>query len=459
MTGSGCEVRRTGLRSRSPATILVGALVGLSMLAAACQSSSPGPSHTGGGGGGPTTTDAGPGGTSSPATSAPASPSPPPPPVSAARLRITPANGDPQAGPDAGITVAVTDGRITHVVAKAGGEPVPGVLEPDGSVWHSEWALATSTSYTVHATAVDAAGLSVKKASSFETLTPTQTFSTQIYEGFHKTYGVGMPVILKFSQAIENRAAVERSLELRTSKPVVGAWTWDGDATLYFRPRGYWPADTSVSFVGHLDGVEGAPGVFGVHTLTQDFHIGRSLIAVASTTTHHMQVFLDGKPYATWPISTGKPGDETANGTYLTITKANPEEMIGEDYDILVPWSVRITYSGAFVHAAPWSIHQQGSENVSHGCVNLAPDNAETYYKMSFPGDPVTITDSPRGGVWDNGWTVWFLSWKDVLKGSALHQAVKAGPDGSSFVGPFTLPPDHRHSPLGGSSPNNSDPV
>ena len=79
---------------------------------------------------------------------------------------------------------------------------------------------------------------------------------------------------------------------------------------------------------------------------------------------------------------------------------------------------------------------EQGFTNVSHGCVNMAPADAEAYYKMELPGDPVTVTGSPRAGEWDNGWTQWFLSWPKYLRGSALHEAVQAGPDGSTFVSP-----------------------
>jgi hypothetical protein len=212
-----------------------------------------------------------------------------------------------------------------------------------------------------------------------------------------------------------------------------------------------------VRFIGHLDGVEGARGVFGVHTLTQHFEIGRSLIAVAGTRTHHLEVYLDGKQFADWPISTGKPGDDTPNGTYLTMDKTNPEEMIGPGYDIFVPWSVRFTLSGDFIHDAFWSVNDQGFANVSHGCVNLAPDHAETYYNMAVQGDPVTITGSPQGGRWGNGWTVWFLTWHELLDGSATHQAIRVRPGGSSFVAPSTLRPSHARSPLETSRPGNAD--
>jgi lipoprotein-anchoring transpeptidase ErfK/SrfK len=246
-------------------------------------------------------------------------------------------------------------------------------------------------------------------------------------------------------------------MQIWTSNRIVGAWYWDGDQTLYFRPRDYWPANTSVRFVGHLDGVEGSDGRFGVHTLTQHFEIGRSLIAVAGTRTHQLEVYLNGKRFAEWPISTGKPGDDTPNGTYLTMDKTNPEEMIGPGYDILVPWSVRFTLSGDFTHDAFWSVNDQGFDNVSHGCVNLAPDHAETYYNLALQGDPVTITGSPQAGRWGNGWTVWFLRWRELLDGTATHQAVRAGPQGSSFVAPGTLRDSHAKPPLETSHPGNAD--
>jgi hypothetical protein len=87
----------------------------------------------------------------------------------------------------------------------------------------------------------------------------------------------------------------------------------------------------------------------------------------------------------------------------------------------------------------------------------MPPAAAEFYYKLSVPGDPVSIIGSPRGGAWDNGWTQWFLSWPEYLKGSALHQAVMAGPSGSTFVDPSTLTNSTASSPLGTSKPGNSN--
>jgi lipoprotein-anchoring transpeptidase ErfK/SrfK len=295
----------------------------------------------------------------------------------------------------------------------------------------------------------------VTQTSSFSTIKPSRTLQTEIFEGYHQTYGVGMPIILTFSAPVQDKAAVERALQVTTSRPVVGAWHWDGSQAVDFRPRGYWPAHTKVTFTGHLDGVQAAPGLYGDHTLTQSFSIRSSLIVVASTATHHLNLYRDGRFYRHWPISTGRPGDNTPNGTYLTIDKGNPVLMKGPGYRLEVPWSVRFTWTGDYLHDAYWSVGEQGFSNVSHGCVNMAPADARAYYKLAVPGDPVTVVGSPRAGSWDNGWTEWFLPWRKFLAGSALHKGVEAGPDGSTFVSPSALPSVTGSAPLDHPAPDN----
>jgi lipoprotein-anchoring transpeptidase ErfK/SrfK len=371
-------------------------------------------------------------------------------------VTITPANGTAAADPSAGISVTAANGTLTKVTVRTSGAAVPGVLSPNHQSWHSQWALDVAQTYTVTATAGRRGARATTTTSTFRTLSPSNTFQTMIFEGYQQTYGVGMPVILTFSQPIADKAAVERSLQLTTSNPVVGAWYWDGNQTLDFRPRDYWPAGTTVSFSGHLDGVQGAPGMYGTHTLTQTFEIGPSLVAIANTQTHQTQIYYDGALRYDWPISSGKPGDDTPNGSYLTIEKANPVQMTGPGYSISVPWSVRFTFSGDYYHDAYWSVGQQGFENVSHGCVNLSPADAQTYYNLAVPGDPITVVGSPKAGTWDNGWTEWFLSWQQLLAGSALHEAVQAGPAGSTFVDPATLPASTAAAPLQTAPANNA---
>lgn len=371
-------------------------------------------------------------------------------------VSISPANGSRAADPSAGISVTAAHGTLRSVTVRTAHGAVPGTFAQGRTAWHSDWTLNVGQHYTVTATAAQAGGGTVTATSAFRTLTPHKTFMTQIFEGYQQTYGVGMPIMLAFSRPITDKAAVEQALQIRTSRQVVGAWYWDGNEHLAFRPRDYWPAGTTVSFIGHLDGVQGAPGMYGTYLLTQTFRIGPSLIAIANTARHHTQIYYNGKLRYNWPISTGKPGDWTPDGSYLTIEKHNPVRMIGPGYNLLVPWSVRFTFSGDYYHDAYWSVNEQGFTNVSHGCVNLSPAHAKTYYQMAVPGDPITVINSPKAGTWDDGWTEWFLSWPQFLKGSALGKAVIAGPSGSTFVSPSSLPPSTGSAPLQTSPPGNA---
>jgi len=139
-------------------------------------------------------------------------------------LQITPANGSHGAIPSDGITVTAVAGKLTDVTVRTSGDSVSGSLAADAKSWHSAGNLGVSQSYTVTATGTAPSGEKISKTSTFRTLTPAQTFSTHIFEGYKETYGVGIPIMLTFSRPITNKAAVERSLELTTSKPVVGAW-------------------------------------------------------------------------------------------------------------------------------------------------------------------------------------------------------------------------------------------
>ena len=381
-------------------------------------------------------------------------------------LKISPATGSKDADPAKGITVTgVNGGKVGDVTVKtSSSHSVAGALSADGKSWQSTYALPTGASYTVTAKGTDSSGHPVTATSTFTTLTPKTAFHTTIFEGSGATYGVGMPIILSFDQPIKDKAAVERALTLTTSNPVTGAWYWDGNQTVDFRPRDYWPANTTVTLSSHLDGVEGAPGVYGVHDLSQTFNIGQSVISVADTKNFHTQVYVDGKLKYTWPISTGRANTPTPNGTYLSVEKGNPVRMIGGGkkgspgyYNELVNWAVRFTFSGDYYHSAPWSVVSQGESNVSHGCVNLRPQDAQTYYSLSIPGNPITIMSSPKAGNWDNGWTEWFLSWDEYLKGSATNMAVQADSSGSKFVAPSTLPADTATAPLGTSAAGNDN--
>jgi lipoprotein-anchoring transpeptidase ErfK/SrfK len=378
----------------------------------------------------------------------------------AARVSITPANRSTHAKPNRGVSVTVSSGKIESVRVAGGGGSDPGALGSGGTSWHTRWPLHPATRYTVTVTARGTDGKTATSTSSFRTLTPAQTFTASTILG-DESYGVGMPIMIDFSQPVRPkfRAAIEQAIEIKSSKPVVGAWYWDNSCgsaqCLYFRTRNYWPQHTNVSFHAHFNGAAVAPGVYGTADLSQAFHIGASLIGITNTVTHHTTIYYKRKLFGIWPDSSGMPGDDTADGTYLTIEKANPTLMTGPGYtNVPVYYSVRFTWSGNYYHYAPWSVGEQGYINVSHGCVNLNYPDSTWYYYHAVPGDPITVVGSPVRGGWDDGYTEWFLSWKQLLRGSATHEAVEVGPAGSTFVNPDTLPATS-DSRVNGSKPYN----
>jgi hypothetical protein len=68
----------------------------------------------------------------------------------------------------------------------------------------------------------------------------------------------------------------------------------------------------------------------------------------------------------------------------LGISKNDPEY-----YRLDVEYAMRVTYSGEFLHAAPWSAGSQGVANVSHGCVGMATENAAWLFDITKRGDVV----------------------------------------------------------------------
>jgi hypothetical protein len=193
--------------------------------------------------------------------------------------------------PDLGVRVSVAGGRLATVTVRtAAGKVVRGTFGHLPGTWQTGWALRPAQTYRVTATAISPHGQPTKLASTFRTFRPARGFTAWTTITRNEVVGVGMPIMINFTRPIRDKTAVERTLEVWSSKPVTGAWYWVNSTSVWFRPRHYWPAHTRVRFTAHLAGLQGAPGVYGKSDLTQYFRIGDSLIAVASAATHQMRV-------------------------------------------------------------------------------------------------------------------------------------------------------------------------
>ena len=370
---------------------------------------------------------------SAPTNAAPAGPAAPsvsPP----AQLTVAPANGATAVALGSHVSVSVADGTLTAVsVADSGGDPVVGSLDATSHSWDSTGALVPGTQYVVTATAVSAGGTSTQATSTFTTAAAANVLGVKIAPLEGEVVGVGMPIVVYFSSAVTNEAAVERALIVNSALPIVGSWHWYGNKEVHYRPTQYWPAGDVVTVQANLKGVDAGKGVWGTENRTLNFSIGASQISTVNAVTDKMTVVVNGVVVRTMAISTGRDKYPTTSGIHVILDKSPSVVMnsatVGipkgspDYYYETVLWDVRISWSGEYVHSAPWSVSAQGRANVSHGCVNASPADAQWFYNLSRRGDVVVVTGTPRRLESGNGWTDWNMSWSQWISGSALTAA------------------------------------
>lgn len=272
--------------------------------------------------------------------------------------------------------------------------------------------------------------------------TLTRTFTTQKLSLQQQTYpsvaplkgetvGVGMPVIVTFDVPVKNRELFERNMAVQSTPAVEGSWRWFSDREVHFRPENFWPAGAKVKVVLRLNSLPAAEGIYGQQDQVIDFTIGRKAVTTVDVRSHELTYTVDDKVVRTIPVTTGDASHKSREGTKVIMEKFSSVDMdaatTGVDsedpgyYNIKdVRWAMRVTNSGEFLHAAPWSVGSQGRANVSHGCTGMSTANAAWLYKQSRRGDVVTFVNSSRALEDRNGWTDWNVSWEKWQQGSAF---------------------------------------
>ncbi|MFB7560886.1 L,D-transpeptidase [Streptomyces brevispora] len=347
-------------------------------------------------------------------------------------------DGGEKVDPDKPLEVSVDgdDGRITDVTAvDTTGRHVAGELDADGHRWHSTAPLAAGARYTVRVSMEDSDGAPGSRTLSFETASAKKflkvTFGPQA-----GTYGVGQPLTAQLSAPVADKAAratVERALKVRSVPAVTGSWYWVDDKTLHYRPQEYWPARATIEVSSNLAGMKVTSTLYGAPAKALKITTGDRIEAVTDAAQHSMTVKRNGEVINTIPVTTGRPGFDTRNGVKVVLSKEHDVRMRGEtigisqdsddSYDLLVYYATRVTWSGEYVHAAPWSTGSQGYANVSHGCTGMSNSAAEWFYNTVREGDIVSVVGSQGATMtpFDNGYGDWNLSWATWQKGSALQ--------------------------------------
>jgi lipoprotein-anchoring transpeptidase ErfK/SrfK len=376
-------------------------------------------------------------------------------------MNLAPATGAAAVSVTDPVTVSVSDATITEVaLTGADGKPVPGELAADKHTWRSATTLGYNKTYTLRAVATGADGKPLEQTSSFSTVKPANLTlpylraNPGLLLADRQSYGVGQIIIVGFDEKIPDRAAAEKSLEVITQPAVQGAWHWTNDKEVQWRPQAYWTPGTKVTVKANVYGKNLGNGLYGQSDVAASFSIGQSKIAVADDNTHHINVFIDGQLVKSVPTAMGK-NEQTrgANGQWIDFrTRSGVHVVMGNErvtrmtsasfgiktgsnaYDEDVQWTTHISVAGEYIHAAPWSVGDQGRRNASHGCLNVNTDNAIWFYNNFGPGDVVDVKNT---GIelesWEalNGWNV---PWDKWVAGSALPPppaapAAPANPD------------------------------
>lgn len=258
--------------------------------------------------------------------------------------------------------------------------------------------------------------------------TPATVLGIERVSPSPETYGIGIVVRITFDHdvPVAARDAVTAKIQVTSSKPLgTAAWAWSDARTAVYRPKEFWPGHASVTIsasptydvVGHEDGRDLRWG----GSASQAFRTGAAQIITVNGQTDQATVVRDGTTIRSMPVSLGMPGWETRSGIKVLMEKYEVKHMTSDsigaedEYALDVPYAIRLTNSGEFIHAAPWAEGRLGRYNGSHGCTNLSMADAAWLYDNHLYGDPVVTVGTSRamesgngaGGVWNVPWRTW----------------------------------------------------
>ncbi|MFE0461138.1 Ig-like domain-containing protein [Kitasatospora sp. NPDC058965] len=381
----------------------------------------------------------------------------PPHVIDASRLVHTSAAAQTDPGKPFTVTVQ-TGGSLTDVTLSGpDGRQVAGVLDADGHGWHTTGPLAPGTHYTARIAATDGHGGRGETTADFTTEQAGRLLTATLGPDLGRdTYGVGEPLTVQLSEAVTDPAArreVEQSLTVSSQPAVVGAWYWVDGKNLHFRPKDYWPAGAKVKLAWNAQGRSIDGQLYGGAPSSLAFTVGDRVEAIVDAASDQLTFKRNGQVVNTIPVTTGKPGFDTRNGIKVVLGQERQVQMSSETigiakgsseaYDLKVEWATRVTWSGEYVHAAPWSVASQGVDNVSHGCTGMSTDNARWFYEQTRVGDIVQVVNSKGHPMepFGNGFGDWNLSWTDWLKGSALGRSVTTDAPPETVSAAATLRP------------------
>ncbi len=274
--------------------------------------------------------------------------------------------------------------------------------------------------------------VSRRVVSSGATKTFTAEFTPEMTKKGAQKFGVGVIPKVTFSKEVpvsSRKALTDRIQVTAAPTPVTGSWRWLDSTTAAFRPSTkFWPGRSTITMTANLvnariAGGKGKEDAWGTRTVTSSFKTARALVINLNGSSHSGYATIDGKKVKKFGISLGQPGFTTRSGVKTITDIIRVQRMTNEGvtntevYDLQVPFAMRLTDSGEFLHGAPWN-GNIGYANTSHGCSNLEYDVAAWFFSRVMYGDPVVTTGTGRKMELWNGpgalWNIPYAKWATV---------------------------------------------
>lgn len=345
-------------------------------------------------------------------------------------LQFSVKDGAKDVDPSEFVTVK-TSGKLKSVtMTNELGVEVAEKLSSDAKTWSTDEVLGYNHTYTIKAADVDGNEKTI-------------TFSTPQAAGVSEValspipgveVGVGQVIGVRFGNYVTDRKAAEKAITVKTTPEVEGAFYWINDQEVRWRPKDYWQPGTKVEVNVDLYGRNLGGGIYGGEDASTNFTIGDRVISLVDNATKTMKVFKNGQLLREIPVSLGTDGQwDTPNGRYIIGDEYESLVMDSSTFGLAVDaggyrtsvnYATQMSYSGIYVHSAPWSIGAQGVYNQSHGCINLSPEAAQWFQSVVKRGDIVRVFNTggeqlnPFDGLGD-----WNMDWETWSKGNTNANA------------------------------------
>lgn len=326
---------------------------------------------------------------------------------------------------DKPVTVTAAGGVLDSVaLTDEDGEAVPGEIAPDGVTWSATEPLDYNHRYTITAKALGLGGVA-NETLAFQSHSPANLTMPYLMPNDGDVVGVGQVIAVRFDETVPDRLAAQKAITVTATPAIEGAFYWVSNREVRWRPKEFWAPGTTVNVEVKTFGVDLGDGLFGQRDRNAQFTIGDRVIATADDDTKTLTIRRGGDVVKTMPISMGKDSTPTPNGVYVLGDRYQHLIMDSSTYGVPsnspngyrldVDWATQMSYSGIYVHSAPWSVGAQGSANTSHGCLNVSPANAEWFYHNTRRGDVVEVSGTVGSvlsgteglGDWNIPWGQW----------------------------------------------------